>query len=240
MAAASDIPCHNRLLSALEPRDYRELALHFERVQLGHGEVLLEAGEELQHVWFPEDCVISLTVLMREGGSSEAATIGREGVVGLVSALGSRQVVSRSVVRMSGDALRLPFGPLRTAFGANPRFRQLCLCYVEALLAQLLQSSACAALHTVEARLCRWLLQLQDRSQDNIPLPLTHDFLAEMLGVQRTTVTVAAQVLQRAGLITYRRGQMAVLDRAGLQEAACECYAEICEQYERLLPRADS
>jgi CRP-like cAMP-binding protein len=159
--------------------------------------------------------------------------------VGLVSALGSRQVVSRSVVQMSGDALRLPLGPLRTAFGANPRFRQLCLCYVEALLAQLLQSSACAALHPVEARLCRWLLQLQDRSQDNIPLPLTHDFLAEMLGVQRTTVTVAAQVLQRAGLITYRRGQVAILDRAGLQEAACECYAEICEQYERLLPRAN-
>ena len=239
MATASDVSCRNRLLAALEPRDYRELALHLERVQLGHGNVLLEPGAEIRHVWFPEDCVISLTVLMREGGSSEAATIGREGVVGLVSALGSRQVVSRSVVQMSGDALRLPLGPLRTAFGANPRFRQLCLCYVEALLAQLLQSSACAALHPVEARLCRWLLQLQDRSQDNIPLPLTHDFLAEMLGVQRTTVTVAAQVLQRAGLITYRRGQVAILDRAGLQEAACECYAEICEQYERLLPRAN-
>jgi CRP-like cAMP-binding protein len=239
MATASDVSCRNRLLAALEPRDYRELALHFERVQLGHGEVLLEAGEELQHVWFPEDCVISLTVLMREGGSSEAAAIGREGVVGLVSALGSRQVISRSVVQMSGDALRLPLGPLRTAFAANLRFRQLCLCYVEALLAQLLQSSACAALHTVEARLCRWLLQVHDRTEGRRVLSLTHDFLAEMLGVQRTTVTVTAQVLQRAGLITYRRGQVTILDRAGLEEAACECYADLCEQYERLLPRAN-
>ena len=239
MTLVGDLPCRNRLLSALEPRDYREFALHLERVQLGLGDVLLEPGGELRHVWFPEDCVISLMVLMREGGSSEAATIGYEGVVGLVSALGSRHVVSRSVVQIPGEALRLPLGPLRTGFEANPRLRQLCLCYAEALLAQLLQSSACAALHTVEARLCRWLLELQDRTEGRTALSLTHDFLAEMLGVQRTTVTVAAQVLQRAGLITYRRGQVAILDRAGLQEAACECYAEICEQYERLLPRAN-
>jgi CRP-like cAMP-binding protein len=103
-------------------------------------------------------------------------------------------------------------------------------------LAQLLQSSACAALHTVEARLCRWLLELQDRTEGRTALSLTHDFLAEMLGVQRTTVTVAAQVLQRAGLITYRRGQVTILDRAGLEDAACECHADIREQYERLLP----
>ncbi len=232
-------PAANRLLASLEPGDHRRLLARAERVRLERGQVLFEAGEELRHAWFPESCVVSLAVAMRDGASSEAATVGREGMVGLMAALSSHRALSRAVVRVPGEASRLPADALRAAFEANPRVRLRCLCYVDALLAQVLQSAACSALHPVEARLSRWLLQLEDRIGDAPSgLPLTHDFLAEMLGAHRTTVTLAARALQRAGLIAYRRGQVAVLDRPGLEAAACECYAAIREQYERLLPKA--
>lgn len=230
-------PGTNQLLAALEPQDRQVLAPHLERVQLARREVLFEAGDELRHVWFPESCVVSLAVTMRDGGSSDAATIGREGMVGLMAAVSSHLALSRGVVQMPGSALRLPASVLKVLFEASPPARQRCLCYVDALLAQVLQSSACGALHSVEARLCRWLLQLEDRTEGNPRLPLTHDFLAEMLGAHRTTVTLAARVLQRSRLIAYRRGQIRVLDRTGLENAACECYGTIREHYERLLPR---
>jgi CRP-like cAMP-binding protein len=226
----------NRLLAALEPRDHQQLAPHLDRVRLARGDVLFEQGEELRHAWFPESCIVSLIILMRDGGSSEAATTGREGMVGLMAALSNRRALSRAVVQMPGHALQLPAGTLRTAFEANPRVRQRFLCYVNALLAQVLQSSACNALHPVEARLCRWLLQMEDRTEGGPSLPLTHDFLAEMLGTHRTTVTLAARALQRAGLIDYGRGQVTLLDRPGLEQVARECYATIRE-HERLLFR---
>jgi CRP-like cAMP-binding protein len=175
---------------------------------------------------------------MRDGGCSDVATIGREGMVGLMAAVSSHLALSRGMVQVPGNALRLPASVLKTLFEASPPVRQRCLCYVDALLAQVLQSSACSALHSVEARLCRWLLQLEDRTEGDPRLPLTHDFLAEMLGAHRTTVTLAARTLQRSRLITYRRGQIRVLNRAGLESAACECYATIREHYDRLLPRA--
>lgn len=231
-------PSANRLLAALEPGDHRQLAAQLERQRLERGQVLFEPDEELRHAWFPETCVVSLTVPMRDGGGTEAATTGREGMVGLMAALSSHRALSRAVVQVPGSALRLPATALRAVFEASPQVRQRCLCYVDALLAQVLQSAACSALHSVEARLCRWLLQLDDRTEGEPRLPLTHDFLAEMLGAHRSTVTLAARVLQRAGLIAYRRGQVTVLDRAGLEEAACECYATIRAHYERLLPRA--
>lgn len=226
----------NQLLAALEPQDYGSLAPHLERVRLERGNVLFHAADELRHVWFPESCVVSLTVAMRDGGSSEAATIGREGMVGLMAAVSSHRALSRAVAQVPGSILRLPAGVLQGLFGSSPRFRQRCLCYIDALLAQVLQSAACSALHPVDARLGRWLLQLEDRVGGGSRLPVTHDFLAEMLGAHRTTVTLAARALQRAGLIAYRRGMVMVLDRPGLEAAACECYQTIREQYEQLLP----
>jgi CRP-like cAMP-binding protein len=226
----------NRLLASLRSDDRRRLAPHLERAHLERGTALFDAGQEIGHIWFPEGAVVSITIVMAEGGSSEAATVGPEGAVGLVSALGGGRAAARAVVQVPGDALRLPPGALRPAFEASPPLRQACLCYADALLAQVLQGTACAALHPVEARLCRWLLQLQDRARGAAELPLTHDFLAEMLGVHRTSVTTAALTLQRAGLITYRRGRVTVLDRARLEEASCECYATIRAHYERLLP----
>jgi CRP-like cAMP-binding protein len=225
----------NRLLAALLAPDHpHPLAPVLERVRLERGAVLLDQGDEVRQLWFPEGCVVSLTVLTRDGGTAEAATVGREGAAGLVSALGDGRSVARAVVQVPGEAVRLPAEALRAAFEASPAVRRACLLHAQAQLGHVLQAAACAALHPVEARLGRWLLQVRDQAGGGAVLPLTHEFLAEMLGVQRTTVTAAALALQRAGLIDYRRGRVTVLDQAGLEGAACECHAAILAQHERL------
>jgi CRP-like cAMP-binding protein len=233
---ATDAASRNRLLAALEPDDLRYLAPHLERVDLARGTVLLEPRAELQYVWWPEDCIISLLIPTFEGGGAEAATIGREGMVGFIAALGiPPRALARDVVQVPGRALRLPLATLQEAFAASPRIHQVCLCYVAALIAHVLQSVACNALHTVEARLARWLLLFQDRVDGTGTLPITQELLAEMLAVQRTTVTTAARALQQAGLITYKWGSVTVLDRAGLERVSCECYGVIREHHERVL-----
>src|SRR3954451_22623041 len=195
---ATDAASRNGLLAALEPDDLRRLAPHLERVDLARGAVLLEPGAELRHVWWPEDCVVSLVIPTWEG-AAEAATIGREGMVGFVATLGvPPRALARDMVQVPGRALRLPLATLREAFAASPRIHQVCLCYVAALIAHVLRSVACNALHTVEARLARWLLLFQDRVDGTEALPVTQELLAEMLGVQRTTVTTAARALQQA------------------------------------------
>jgi CRP-like cAMP-binding protein len=232
---ATDAASVNRLLAALEPDDLRRLAPHLERVDLARGTVLLEPHAELHHVWWPEDCIISLAIPTREGGAAEAATIGREGMVGCIAALGvPPRALARDVVQVPGRALRLPLATLREAFAARPRIHQVCLCYVAALIAHVLQAVACNALHTVEARLARRLLLFQDRVDGTGALPITQEYLAAMLGVQRTTVTTAARALQQAGLIAYKWGSVTVLDRAGLERVSCECYGVIREHYERV------
>jgi CRP-like cAMP-binding protein len=227
----------NHLLGALEPPDYQELAPHLHVVELDRGASLVKAGEEVAHVWFPHDCVVSLVSLLACGATAETGTIGCEGMVGFVSALGDSLPVVHGVVRIAGTASRMERGRFRAAFEARPAVRRLCLRYAGALIAQVLQSVACNAHHSVEARLARSLLMLQDRV-DGGWLPLTHDFLAQMLGANRTSVTLAAQVLQRAGLIAQRRGVIEIRDRAGLEAASCECYAIVRGQFERLLPAA--
>jgi CRP-like cAMP-binding protein len=227
-------PFRNDLLSRFARQDHR-VSAQTERARVRQGDVLVDPGEDVRHVWFPEDCVVSLTITMHEGGSSEAATIGREGVVGMMAVLGGHRALSRAVVSIPGAAVRFPSGELHAMFEASPRVRRLCLNYADALLSQVLQLSACSALHSLEARLCRWLLQLEDRTLSERALPLTHDFLAEMLGVHRTTITQAARTLQHLGVIAYRRGKVKVLDRALLERASCECYAAIRQHYERLL-----
>jgi CRP-like cAMP-binding protein len=232
---AIDATSRNRLLAALEPDDLRRLAPYLERVDLARGTVLLEPDAELRYVWWPEDCIVSLVIPTREGGAAEAATIGREGMVGFIAALGvPARALARDLVQVPGRALRLPLVTLREAFAASPRIHQVCLCYVAALVAHVLQSVACHALHPVEARLARRLLLFQDRIDGTESLPITQEFLAAMLGVQRTTVTTAAQALQQAGLIAYKWGSVTVLDRARLEEASCGCYGVIREHYERV------
>jgi CRP-like cAMP-binding protein len=227
----------NRLLAALAPGDFARLEPFLEILELPRGKVLYERDETMRYAYFPHDSVVSLVAVMKDGTAVEMAVFGREAVLGFTSALVTRDVeaLGRYVVRMSGTASRIAVERLQEAVSASPNVRQLFLRFTEALFAQTLQAVACNAVHGVEARCCRWILSTRDRI-DRDALPLTHEFLAEMLGVQRSTVTMVARTLQSAGLITQKRGVITVIDRARLEDAACECYAAIRQRFERLLP----
>ena len=237
MPVLPDDPRANRLLAALAPEDYAALAPHLRPVRLRQGQALLEVGQPARQVWFPGECVVSLVSHLGDGRTAETGTVGREGVVGFVSAMGGERVVVHAVVQVPGTAWCLERGRFRAAFDERPRLREACLRFAGALIAQTLQSVACNAHHPVRGRLARWLLALRDRTGGGA-LPLTHELLAEMLGVQRTTVTGVMRTLQGEGLIRCHRGEVEVLDPAGLERAACECRALVKEQYERLLPGA--
>jgi CRP-like cAMP-binding protein len=225
----------NRLLAAAEPGDFALLEPHLERVDLARGQVLYDAGEVIRHIYFPHEGVISLVNLMEDGGIVEVGVFGVEGVAGLFGALATQEAFGRYIVQMPGTASRISYKHLDEARAARSGLRHLLTNYGEALLAQTFQTVSCNAVHAVEARCCRWILSMHDRvGQDS--LPLTHEFLAEMLGVQRSTVSVVARTLQTAGLIRQSRGGITVTDRAGLEETACECYGKIRRIYERLLP----
>jgi len=197
--------------------------------------VLYEPGDPIAYAYFPQDAVVSLVNIMEDGGSVEIGVFGREGVLGLLSALVTREAFGRYIVQMPGTASRIPFERLNEVRNARPAFRQLIMRYGEAFLAQTFQTVSCNAVHPVEARCCRWILSMHDRA-DQDSLPLTHEFLAEMLGVQRSSVSVVTRTLQTAGLIRQSKGSITVLDRAGLEDTACECYAKIRRLFERLLP----
>src|SRR5690242_13923560 len=197
----------NRLLAALGPEDRGRIAPHLERVELRRGVVLHEPRGELAEVWFPEGCVISVVVVVRDGGLAEGAVVGREGAAGLVDALGSRRASARCLVQVPGPAFRPEPDRPAAAHEASPILRRHLARHVQALLGEVMVSAACHALHAA-ARLARWLLLVQDRAGGPAALPLTQEFLALMLGLQRTTVTETASALQRAGLIAYRRGSV--------------------------------
>ena len=237
MAHLSNTATHraNRLLAALEPKDFAYLEPHLEIITLHRRQVLYEAGETICYTYFPHDAVVSLVNVLEDGGSVEVAVFGREGVFGLISALFTRESFGRYIVQIPGTASRVEIEWLREAVNASPRMRLLLYRFTEALLAQTFQIVTCNAVHNVEARCCRWLLSTHDRVEQDT-LPLTHEFLAEMLGTQRPSVSIVLRTLQNAGLIRQRRGGIVITDRAGLEEAACECYGKIRRSYERLLP----
>lgn len=225
----------NRLLSALPTEDRALLTPHLSTVDLEKGRLLYDPGDLVDQVYFPADCVISLMTLMENGAAIESATIGREGALGLMAAVAPRQSLSRAIVQAPGSALRIASGPLHEAWNRSNALRDLVDRHNEALFGHAIQSVACNALHAVEARFCRWLLSCHDRLDSNT-VSLTQEFLADMLGVQRTTVTAVAGSLQAKGLIRYRRGIVDILDRAGLEAMTCECYGAVRRGYERLLP----
>src|SRR3954471_9857762 len=216
----------NRLLAALEVDDLARLEPHLVDVQLAAGTVLYESGETVRHAYFPHGCVVSLLAVLEDGGSAEVALFGCEGVLGYASSLFSREAFGRYVVQVPGPASRVPVTRLSEAAEASPRLRDLLQCYTEALLMQTFQSVACNAVHAVEAHCCRWILSTQDRVRQT-DLPLTHEFLAEMLGVQRSTVSLVVRALQTAGLIRQGRGVISVSDRGGLEEITCERYGAL-------------
>jgi CRP-like cAMP-binding protein len=216
----------NRFLAALPPADLALLSPHLRDVPLERGAVLHEPDDELEHVYFPHSGMVSLVVVMLNSASVETATMGRAGIVGAAAGLGSRCGLGRAVVQLPGEAARLAADRFHAAVNESQAIRDLVVRYNDALIMQIQQSVACSALHTLDARLARWLLQSHD-CMDGQPIPLTQEFLAQMLGVRRTTVTLTARLLQGAGVIHYSRGIVHIVNRARLEQTACECYATV-------------
>lgn len=225
----------NRFLAALDQEDFALLEPYFETVILPRGTVLYEPGDPIRYTYFPHDAIVSLVDVMEDRRLAEVAMFGREGLFGLLSAFVSREAFGRYVVQIPGSASRVPLDYMQAAIQARPALQRQVLAYNEALLAQAYHTVACNAVHPVEARCCRWLLSTHDRVDEDA-LPLTDEFLAEMLGVQRSTVSTVLRGLQTSGLIEQQRGGISVLDRAGLKQGACECYRKIRFRFETLLP----
>ena len=216
----------NRLLSVLPAADLALLSPHLEDVHIEQGVILQEAGDPIQQVYFPLNGMISLLAVMREGNGVETATIGREGAVGVTAGLGSHRSPSRAVMQVEGDVSQISPAKFRAAVGRSDALRELVVRYNDVQLALVQQTAGCNALHHVEQRLCRWLLQTRDRCESDA-VPLTQEFLSEMLGVQRTSVTAIARSLQSTGLIKYRRGRIDIIDREGIERKSCECYETV-------------
>jgi len=220
-------------LAALSPEDFSLLARDLKEIRLKQGEVLQERTDEIEQVYFPLSGMISLLAVMKNGTAVEIATIGREGVVCAMVGLGARTAASRAIVQLEGTFARITASKLRAAARQSSAIRELLARYGELLMATISQTAGCNALHPIEARLSRWLLQTRDRSDDD-RLSLTQEFLSQMLGVRRTTVTMTARTLQARGLIKYSRGRMEIVDRAGLEKNACECYGFIRHRHDKM------
>jgi len=233
----ADLPCpqQNHLLAALPPEEFGRLAPHLERVPMPLGEVLYESGNRLRHVYFPTTSIVSLLYVMEDGASAEIAVVGNEGLLGIALFMGGETTPSRAVVQSAGHGYRLPAAWLTEEFNRAGPLLHLLLRYTQALITQMAQTAVCNRHHTVDQQLCRWLLMSLDRLPSN-ELAMTQELIANMLGVRREGVTEAAGKLQGAGLLHYRRGHITVLDRAGLEARACECYAVVKKEFDRLLP----
>ena len=188
----------------------------------------------LKHAYFPQGAVLSLLTVLENGSAIETANIGREGAFGLFAAMYSRVSFNRCLVQLEGSIVRCPIELLQSEFKRSEHVRGLFVSYSETLLSQVQQTVACNAMHTTEQRICRWLLMMHDRAEGEA-LPYTHEFLSHMLDANRKSVTLAAQSLKRAGLISYYRGTIKVLDRPGLEKASCECYAIVRERFDAFL-----
>jgi CRP-like cAMP-binding protein len=216
-------PASNKLLAALPRTDFELLAPHLTTLQLAQGTVLYEAGNEVDEVYFPLSGMVSLVVVMRDGKAIETATVGREGVVGAMSGLGLHTSWVRAIVQLPTFASRISSPQLRKIVALSKPVRDLGVRYNEVLLEQARITAACNALHHIEARFCRWLLQTRDRAESDT-LNLTQEFLSEMLGVRRTSVTEVASKIQADGAISYARGVIRILDLEALKGMSCECY----------------
>jgi CRP-like cAMP-binding protein len=224
----------NLLLASLSPSDAVALQPHLTSVHLEQQHILVEAGDAITGVYFPTSAVISIVVCLSTGELVEAAMIGRDGVVGASASLDGNISLSRMIVQLAGGAMMCSLDGLRSAAMQSQSLLSLLIRHEQTLYAQAQQSAACMASHHVEARLCRWLLRSRDLSGSDT-LPFTQEFLAEMLGVGRTSVTVVAHTLQQAGMVKYSRGKIQITNLDGLQEAACECYETIKSHYRGLL-----
>lgn len=226
----------NQLLEALDPDSRARIERHLEPVEFKLGAMVCDAGGVLEHAYFPKGAVLSLLTVLENGSAIETANIGREGAFGLFAAMYSRVSFNRCTVQLEGHIVRCPIELLQEEFENSDHVRNLFVSFSETLLSQVQQTVACNAMHTVEERVCRWLLMMHDRADGEV-LPYTHEFLSHMLGANRKSVTLAAQSMQNAGLIQYHRGTMQVLNRSGLEDASCECYSIVKERFDAFLAR---
>lgn len=234
VAKHQDDPRMNHLLAALPGDEYARLAPDLEPVSLTLGKVIYESGEQLENIYFPTTAIISLLYIMENGSTAEIGMAGNDGLVGIALFMGGSTTPNRAVVQSAGNAFRLSSKALSLEFNQGSEFQHILLRYTQYLMTQISQTAVCNRLHSVEQQLCRWLLINHDLLQTN-KLIMTHDLIANMLGVRREGVSIAAGHLQRKGLIKYVRGTITILDRQGLETMTCECYQVVKEEYDRLL-----
>jgi len=228
-------PRKNHLLAALPDAEWQRWLPQLEAVEMPLGQVLYESGSTLNYVYFPTTSIVSLLYLLEDGASAEIAVVGNEGIVGVSLFMGGESTPSRAVVQSAGQGFRLRARVMKEEFNRAGPVLHLLLRYTQALITQMSQTAVCNRHHSLDQQLCRWLLLSLDRLQGN-DLVMTQELIANMLGVRREGVTEAAGSLQAAGLIRYVRGHITVLDREGLEQRTCECYAVVKKECDRLLP----
>ena len=226
----------NQLLAALPHAEFQRWLPQLELIELPLGLVLYESSSEEKYVYFPTTAIVSLLYVMENGDSAEIAVVGNEGIVGISLFMGGNSTPSRAVVQSAGQGFRLKAQTMKDEFDRAGPVLHLLLRYTQALITQMAQTAVCNRHHSLDQQLCRWLLMSMDRLQGN-EITMTQELIANMLGVRREGVTEGARKLQKAGLISYARGRISVLDRVGLEKRSCECYAVVKSEYGRLLPR---
>ena len=239
MRSKLERPVGNWVLDSLPNANYERLAPNLKPVSLSLGKVIYESGGRMDHVFFPTTAHISLLYTMLNGSTAEVGLVGNEGVLGIAHFMGGETTPNRAVVQGSGEGLKLSVPAMQEEFARGGEFQQLLLRYTMALITQISQTAVCNRLHSVEKRLCRWLLMTHDRANSD-QLQSTQEFISNMLGVRREGVTHAAGNLQQRGLISYVRGNIKILDRAGLEQHVCECYKVVIKEQNRLYSLATS
>jgi CRP-like cAMP-binding protein len=234
MAATVDDPTQNRLLAALPANEYERLRPNLKPVSFALGEIVYEFAGQLDYVFFPTTSIVSLLYTMENGSTAEMGLTGNDGIVGIALFMGGGTMPNRAVVQSAGGAFKMKAKVLQDAFAVGGKFQQLLLRYTQALITQISQTAVCNRLHSVEQQLCRWLLLSHDRLNTD-ELVMTQELIADMLGVRREGVTVAAGRLQDDGAISYIRGRIQILDRNKLEATVCECYRVVKEEFDRLL-----
>jgi CRP-like cAMP-binding protein len=226
-------PQRNQLLAALSEQEYDHIYPSLKLVSMPLGTVLHESGDLLSHVYFPTDCIVSLLYVLENGASAEISLVGNEGLIGIAVFMGGETTPNRAIVQSAGHAYSLPAPLLKAVFHRSGEMQLLLLRYTQALITQMAQTAVCNRHHSVDQQLCRWLLLSMDRIEGN-ELAMTHELIANMLGVRREGVSEAAGKLQDQGAIRYVRGKVTVLDRPKLEALSCECYAVMRKETERL------
>lgn len=228
------VPFENKILSALPREDYEHIAVHAEPVRLTAGKILCQSGDQLRHAYFLRGGMVSLVTVMENGATVEVGMIGSEGVVGGSTVLGIDAMPYQLTVQLSGNALRLGINTLREEFNRGGMLQTLMLRYLHTVIRQVSQSAACNRFHTLEERLCRWLLVSRDRARTDT-FSLTQEFISQMIGAPRSRVTIVAGNLQKEGLILYSRGKIQIVDGRRLEASACECYRVVNEHIDNFI-----